>query len=426
MEQKLIAAIDVGTTKIVVIVGEKTENNKFNILQLAYEPSKGIEKGNVVNINDTVEAIRNVLNKLNPMGELLFDSVYLGIAGQHMITKFNSKELLIQSEQQHTITENDVKRMEEAAENTECDADNEIIGAIPISYIIDGTKTLKDPIDFICNKSLKANFLLIYAKKTKVNSLKQCIYNNNLKIKGLFIEPFAASEAVLLPEEKKSCVAMVDIGGGTSDLAVYENNKMIFSAIIPLGGNIITNVIKEQFGLFENHAEQIKKEVGLTYGDESRVFTNKTTGEKIPINDVAKIIKHKYEEIFAAILYQLISINYREKIKTLVITGGGALTKNLRQLANYCTTYDIRIAVPSDKIIGNFKTTLSDPIFSTAVGLIILGNKYEEKNQQTKQLDTQTIIENNSNDQNKNEDDKQEKKGLKKFLIDIFKDVIID
>lgn len=416
MEKKIIAAIDVGSTKIASIIGEKIGNNKFNILQFAINPSKGIERGNVENVQETTAAIKQTIEKMSGNSALPTNSVYIGIAGEHITTKFNSKEIMFHEE--HEVSEKDIKHIEEALHYTQSNADEELISLLPIAYTIDGQKEVYDPIGIICKYSINANYLMIFAKKSRVNSLKQCINYVNLQTEALFLEPLASLEAVLMPEEKRGCVAMIDIGGGTSDFAVCENGKIVYTAVIPLGGNNITKLIAQKFSIQNSYAETIKHKVGISVND-SFIFRNEDTRNSFSAKDVGTIIKEKYEEILISVLFQLRTIGYDKKITKLILTGGASQVPNLRQLAAFCMKCEIRIATPIDKIEGLFKSELGNPKFSTAVGLLILGNKHEialekEKAEElSKTIDIEVVQEPNlfqNSEQNQKEEEIKTKK----------------
>ncbi|MDR2836933.1 MAG: cell division protein FtsA [Bacteroidales bacterium] len=374
MKNSLIAALDVGTTKIAAIVGQKDENNKIKIINFASNPSKGIARGNVENINEVITSIKQTLDQLSKNNLHEFNEVYVGIAGQHIVTRYNSTELFFNSATE--ISNIHTEKLKENIEKTVSDSDEEIIGSLPILFTIDNQRSVRNPEEIVCESSLKGNFLLIYAKKTKVNSLRQAINNTGLNIKSMFLEPLASAEAVLTAEERKSCVAMIDIGGGTTDLVVCDKNNIVFTSVLPLGGNNITRTIEQKFNISANHAEQLKTNLGINSSKEM-TFMLESTHQKYLVKDLSDLIRLKYEEIFATVLFQLENINYLDKVNKLIITGGGSLTINLKQLANYCTNYEIRIAYPIAVAGVNLYEKLNDPKFSTVIGLLSLGN-YEE------------------------------------------------
>lgn len=375
-----IAVIDVGTTKIVTIIGENTDDGKLKILKWKQTLSAGIENGNVVNIPLIVHKIKENINYISDY-ITTNKEFFVGVAGQYIHVKRVKTNLNFDRER--TIDIDIIKKLEKTASNIHINEDEEIVAVLHSSFLLDDEKVLKNPIDLKVKSSIEGDFLLVIAKITNLSNLKTSVTSAGIKIKNFYLEPMASAEAVLRDDEKKSCVAMIDIGGGTSDLAVYENNKLMYMAVIPMGGRYITNSLAEKFSIDEDLAEKIKIEFGINYVKDV-VFHNKITQKSIKSEDVFQNICDSYKKIFSALVFKLKTIQYKDKIKKLIITGGGGSIKNLPQLANYCVGCEIRIAGPILKTDNTNLAQLQEPQFATVFGLLLLANQ-----EQHNEIDTQ-------------------------------------
>jgi cell division protein FtsA len=381
MENKseIIAAIDIGTTKIVAIAGRKTETNRFEVIGFGTTSSKGIRRGVVLNIDETVNSIRTALSKILTDSGLRLNEVYVGIAGQHVKTQRNRCSIKIDSPDS-MIKREHVKQLSELMQQTVADPGEDILDIIPQSYIVDKETGIENPIDMAGN-ILQGNFHIIMGQMSMVNNIKKCATISGLRVKSLILEPLASAEAVLTSHEKKSGVAMIDIGGGTTDLAIYKDDKVIHTAVIPIGGNTITNDIKNHLAIMEKQAEQLKIQYGSAIEEKSQEETIialeglKGREEKeFSLRDLVSIIQARMEEILHAVMFQIESAGIKDKLAGgIVITGGGSLLKNLKQLASYITGNDIRIAYPTEYIEGDYAEIINKPQYSTAVGLIMKG-----------------------------------------------------
>lgn len=392
MENKsdIIAAIDIGTTKIVAIAGRKTEANRFEVLGFGTTSSKGIRRGVVLNIDETVNSIRLALSKIHEDSGLRLNEVYVGIAGQHVKTHKNRCSIQIKDADQ-LIKREHVEELIELMGQTIADPGEEVLDIIPQSYIVDKETGIENPID-MTGSLLQGNYHVIMGKMSMVNNIKKCATISGLKVKSLILEPLASAEAVLTTHEKKSGVAMIDIGGGTTDLAIYKDNKIIHTAVIPIGGNTITNDIKNYLSIMEKQAEELKIQYGSAIEEKSQEDTIialeglKGREEKeFSLRDLVSVIQARMEEILHAVMFQMESVGVTDKLAGgIVITGGGSLLNNLKQLASYITGNDIRIAYPTEYIEGKYSGIINKPQFSTAVGLIMKGYTFdsikEEKN----------------------------------------------
>ncbi len=395
MENKseIIAAIDIGTTKIIALAGRKTEGNRFEIIGFGHATSKGIRRGVVLNIDETVNSIRLALNKVFNNSNIRLNEVFVGIAGQHVKTQRNRCSIKITNEDS-IITRENVQELEELMRQIASDPGEEILDIIPQSYIVDKETGIDNPIDMHGNV-LQGNYHVIMGQMAMVNNIKKCATISGLKVKSLVLEPLASAEAVLTSHEKSSGVAMIDIGGGTTDLAIYKDNKTIHTAVIPIGGNTITNDIKNHLAILEKQAEELKIQYGSAIEEKSQDDTIialeglKGREEKeFSLRELASIIQARMEEILHAVMFQIESAGIKDKLAGgIVITGGGSLLKNLKQLATFITNNDIRIAYPTEFIEGKYSDILNKPQFSTAIGLIMKGESYYTLEQEQDMFD---------------------------------------
>jgi len=300
------------------------------------------------------------------------------------------------------------------------DPGEEILEIIPQSYIVDKTTGIENPIGMTANL-LEGNFHVISGKMSMVNNIKKCVALAGLKIKALILEPLASAEAVLTKQEKESGVAMIDIGGGTSDLAIFKNGKIIHTAVIPIGGNTVTIDIKNRFGILEKQAEELKIKHGYAlaekHQEDVKISVEPLKGRE-PVEfshyELNETIQARMEEIIHAIMFQIETGGIREKLAGgIVMTGGGSLLKNLKQLTKYISANDVRIALPTDYISEQYSEIINQPQYSTAVGLLIKGIHSED----TKDVENISAIENlNTEEEKSKEKNKTPKNPDESFL----------
>lgn len=374
-EKKTLAAIDIGTTKIAILVAEKTSNGKYEVLSFASNPSRGISRGVVVGIDDTVRSIEYALESLKQNYDKPIDEVYVGIAGQYVSTLRNRCSITVDG----IVEEKHIIELKNIAKNNMGNPGAETLDAILLSYYING-ECVSDPIGREVDV-LQGNFQIISGQSTMVGNIKKCVTLCNLKTKSLFLEPLASAKAVLTPEEKDNGVVMVDIGGGTTDVAIFQKGKIVHTAVIPIAGNAITNDIKTHFGISTEQAELAKVNYGSASKTSSADVTIEVEGTErryITRQEMAEVIQARVEEILNAVKFQIEVIFPDVPPKSVVITGGGSLIANLKQFANFILKTDIRIATPSMAVVGEYVEALNKPQYSTVVGLIACGFEYEE------------------------------------------------
>lgn len=383
-KEQYVAAIDIGTTKIVAIVGKKNEKGKIEILGLSKAPSNGVKRGVVLNIEETVNAIESTVADVQQRSGIVFTDVFVGIAGQH-IKSMKSRGYINRDNYDDEITKDDVFNLTQDMHKIPIEIGEEIIHVIPQNFIVDNEIGVKNPIG-MCGRRLEANFHIVVGQVASAKNIEKCIKKSDLNVKDLILEPLASSDAVLTDDEKEAGVVLVDIGGGTTDVAVYYDNIIRHTAVIPFGGNIVTKDIKEGCSILQRFAEQLKLQYGSALGDiapEDKVVSvpgiSGREPKEISFKSLAYIIQSRMEEIIDAVNFEIQSSGYAEKLSAgVVLTGGGAMLSHLPQLVKFKTAMDVRLGKPNEHLAGDSKDEISQPMFATSVGLIMKGADYLE------------------------------------------------
>jgi len=388
-KEQYVAAIDIGTTKIVAIVGKKNENGKIEILGLSKALSKGVKRGVVLNIEETVNAIQTTVDDVQKRSGVLFSEVFVGIAGQH-IKSMKNRGYIIREAYDDEIQKEEVFRLIDDMHKIHIDIGEEIIHVIPQNFIVDNETGVKSPIG-MCGRRLEANFHIVIGQVAAAKNIEKCIRKANLTVKDMILEPLASSDAVLTDDEKEAGVVLVDIGGGTTDVAVYYDNIIRHTAVIPFGGNVVTKDIKEGCAILQRHAEQLKIQYGSALGDiapDDKVVSipgiSGREPKEISFKSLAYIIQSRMEEIIDAVNFEIQNSGYADKLAAgVVITGGGAMLKHLPQLMKFKTAMDVRIGLPNEHLAGTAKNEINQPMYATSVGLIMRGFEYLETYKKT-------------------------------------------
>jgi cell division protein FtsA len=383
-KEQYVAAIDIGTTKIVAIVGKKNENGKIEILGLSKALSKGVKRGVVLNIEETVTAIQTTVEDVQKRSGILFSEVFVGIAGQH-IKSMKNRGYIMRENYDDEIQKEEVFRLIEDMHKIHIDIGEEIIHVIPQNFIVDNETGVKSPIG-MCGRRLEANFHIVIGQVAAAKNIEKCIRKVNLTVKDMILEPLASSDAVLTDDEKEAGVVLVDIGGGTTDVAVYYDNIIRHTAVIPFGGNVVTKDIKEGCAILQRHAEQLKIQYGSALGDiapEDKVVSipgiSGREPKEISFKSLAYIIQSRMEEIIDAVNFEIQNSGYADKLAAgVVVTGGGAMLKHLPQLMKFKTAMDVRIGLPNEHLAGSARNEINQPMYATSVGLIMRGFEYLE------------------------------------------------
>jgi len=375
---KILVGLDIGTTKIAALVGERAENGKINILGYGTSPSKdAVVRGIVINIDRTVEAICLAIEKAANMANVNIRSVYVGIAGQH-IKCLHHRGQITRANAEDEISQNDIDRLMNDMHKVALDPGEEIIHVIPQDYIVDNERGIKYPIG-MAGVRLEGNFHIITGQTTATKNISRCITKANLIETDLILEPLASSEAVLSDEEKEAGVALIDIGGGTTDIAIFQDKILRHTAVIPLGGEVITNDIKIGCNVMYSQAESLKIKFGSALADTKKsasriVIPGLKDRPPREISDInlAKIIQSRVEEIFEHVSFEIRSSGYEKKLQGgIVLTGGGAMLRHLPQLVEYITGIDARVGLPTEHLSKGVIDAVKSPMFSTGIGLML-------------------------------------------------------
>lgn len=380
---EIIAAIDIGTTKIVAIVGEKNIEGKLKILGMGRTASKGVKRGVVLNIEETADAISTAVKSAESVSDYKFDEVFVGIAGQHIKSIKSRGYKFIENK---VIKQEDVDYLHNEMNKISIDPGEEIIHIIPQNYIVDNETGVKQPVGIAGNR-LEGNYHIVIGQISSAKNIAQCINNADLMLESLVLEPLASSAAVLTKDEKEAGVALIDIGGGTTDIAVYYDDIIRHTAVIPYGGNVVTTDIKEGCSILYRQAELLKIQYGSALGEmavEDRVVTipgiSGREPKEISFKNLAYIIQARMDEIIDAVSFEIENSGYYEKLSAgIVITGGGALLKHLSQLIKFKTGMDVRLGFPGEHLAPGFNSDVNQPIYSTSIGLILKAYEYIEE-----------------------------------------------
>jgi cell division protein FtsA len=375
--QKIISAIDIGTTKIIALTGCVEENGKFRLLGMGRSVSSGIRRGNIQNINQASESIKSAVEKAEAMSGHKMKRVVVGIAGQNIRSMVNSG-YINRSTCDEQISQEEVDRLISDQFNIAIEPGEQIIHVIPKSYKIDDESGIINPVGSVGRK-LEGTFNIVIGRANEIGYIKKCVQMLNLELLEIYLEPIASSRSVLTNDEMEAGVAMVDIGGGTSDLAIYHKNSLCHTAVIPFGGNVITSDLTEELKIVERVAEDLKRKYGSCLPeacDNTIISVPGISGREprhIEMRILAEIIKARMEEIIGSLEFQIVNSGYAQRLGAgIVITGGGAMLSNVLQLFSFKTGFDNRIGYPIEHIISDCADQVNGPDYATSVGLMLL------------------------------------------------------
>ncbi len=385
---EIIVGLDIGTTKIACIVGRRNEYGKVEILGYGKAPSIGVSRGVVSNIEKTVQSIRRAVDEAELKSGVNINYVHVGIAGQH-IKSHQHRGNLVRNSLDDEVNQADIDTLIEDMHKLVMQPGEEIIHVIPQEYIVDKEQGIKDPIG-MAGISLEANFHIITGQITAAKNINKCVVKSGMTVEDLILEPLASAEAVLSEEEKEAGIALVDIGGGTTDVAIFQDGIIRHTAVIPLGGNIITEDVKEGCSIISNQAEALKVKFGSALASENKeeeiVSIPGLRGrnpKEITLKNLASIIQARVEEIVEHVFYEIQNSGYEKKlIGGIVLTGGGAQLKHIAQIFEFLTGMDTRIGLPNEHLASNVAEELGSPLFATGIGLVIKGLQNADKLQE--------------------------------------------
>lgn len=390
-EQPIIVGLDIGTTKIAAIAGRKNEFGKLEILGFGRANSNGVQHGMVLNIDQTIKAIQQALENCyasNPNLEI--GEVYVGIAGHH-IKSLQTRGDIVRQTLEEEIRQDEIDRLVADQYRTYIPAGDQIIDVIPQEFTVDNFQNIPNPIGYSGVK-VGANFHIITGDKNAIRNINRSVEKAGLKTKDLVLQPLASAAAVMCDQDLEAGVAIVDIGGGTTDLAVFYEGILKHTAVIPFGGENITNDIKTGLGVLKTQAEQMKVQFGSALADEAKANAFITIpglrgmpAKEISMKNLAGIIQARMSEIMDFVTYHLKQVGLDNKLLNggVILTGGGSQLKHLIQLTEYVTGLNARIGYPNEHLAGGHIDELAKPMYSTCIGLILKGyNDYENKNGQ--------------------------------------------
>ncbi|MEQ8812929.1 MAG: cell division protein FtsA [Imperialibacter sp.] len=390
---KIIVGLDIGTTKICAIVGRKNEYGKLEVMGMGKAVSDGVIRGIVTNIDKTVSAIEKAVAEAEEQSGIDIRVVNVGIAGQHIRSSIHHGSITRQSNDDE-ITVEDVNRLTNDMYKIVIPPGSEIIHVMPQDYIVDYEEGIKDPVG-MSGVKLEADFHVITAQTNAINNINKCVRRAGLEIENLILEPLASSLAVLSEEEKEAGVCLVDIGGGTTDIAIFYDNIIRHTAVIPFGGNILTTDIKQGCMVMEHQAELLKTKFGKAIAEEANPneiisipgLRNRAPKE-ISVKNLAHVIEARMEEIIEMVHTEIITSGFQHKLAGgFVVTGGGSQLACVQQLFDYMSGMDSRIGYPNEHLGKGKLETVKSPMYATTVGLVLSGfraldereNRYNEK-----------------------------------------------
>jgi cell division protein FtsA len=379
-----MVGLDIGTTKISVMIGRKNQYGKLEILGTGRAVSNGVARGIVANIDKTVDSIKEAITEAKKKSGIEIDEVFVGIAGQH-IKSLQHRGELVRDNIEIEIEKADIDKLKSNMFKLITIPGEEVIHVIPQEYTVDGEDGIQDP-KGMAGVKLEANFHVITAQVGAVRNIIRCVEKAGLRPKELVLEPFASAVATLDEDELREGVALVDIGGGTTDVAIFLDNIIRHTAVIPFGGNVITKDIKTGLSILEKQAELLKIKFGsaMYTVDQENVMVSipglrGREPKEIAVKNLSEIIGSRYKEIIDLVYHQIKVSGYENKLMTgIVITGGGAQIRNLKQLVAFVTGKETRIGYPNEHLGSESKDTVVSPMYATGVGLVLKGFEHAE------------------------------------------------
>ena len=429
MKENMISiGLDIGTTKIVAMIGQTNEYNKMKILGVGKSISLGVHRGVVNNITQTIQSIQQAVSEAEELSGIKVDGVTVGIAGQH-IRSLQHSDYITRNNSEQVIDETDIEKLINQVHKLVMLPGEEIIHVLPQEFKVDGQAEIKEPIGMYGGR-LEANFHVVVGQVSSIRNIGRCIKSAGLDLDGITLEPLASANAVLSNEEKEAGVALIDIGGGTTDLAIFKDGIIRHTAVIPFGGNVITEDIKEGCSIIEKQAELLKVKFGSAWPGENKeneiVSIPGLRGrdpKEISLKNLSKIIHARTVEIIEQVYLEIKNYGHEEQKKKLiagiVLTGGGSQLKHLKQLVEYVTGMDTRVGYPNEHLAGDTDKNVTSPLYATAVGLVMDGLSKIEKNT-TENLELENsneedgVIESNEEYNSNEKEQKPEKTKIKR------------
>ena len=375
MKKEIIAGLDLGTTKVCAVIAERIDQHKVDILGFGVAPSEGLNKGLVANIGKTAEAIKEAMSKASNQAGIVITTLNVGVAGEH-ITSMRHRNYVTISRDEKEITKEDLERLEADVRTIRIPSDRQILHIIPEEFSVDHQGGIDSPIG-MSGSRLEATNHIVLASIPAIQNIKKSVERAGYQVKDYILQPIASSTSVLDENEKDLGIVLIDIGGGTTDIAIYHKKTIKHTKVIGVAGNQVTNDIRESLGVITEEAERLKKEFG--YATENAIIKEEDIfikgvgargNAKIPISLLTQIISLRMRELFSLIDNELRSTGYKNKIKAgIVLTGGGSLLKGATELAEEVFGLPARIGVPLELGSG-LSNEIESPEFATVAGLI--------------------------------------------------------
>ncbi|WP_335964561.1 cell division protein FtsA [Galbibacter sp. PAP.153] len=438
---KYAVGLDIGTTKIVAMIGRENDYGKIEILGIGKSKSLGVHRGVVNNITQTIQSIQQAVQESESASGLKINDCVVGIAGQH-IRSLQHSDYITRPDSEEVISEDDLDKLCNQVYKLVMLPGEEIIHVLPQEYKVDGQAEIKEPIGMYGGR-LEANFHVVVGQVSSIRNIGRCVKSSGLDLAGITLEPLAAANAVLSQEEKEAGVALIDIGGGTTDLAIFKDGIIRHTAVIPFGGNVVTEDIKEGCSIIEKQAELLKIKFGSAWPGENKdneiVSIPGLRGrepKEITLKNLSKIIHARVVEIIEQVYMEIKNYGHEDQKKKLiagiVLTGGGSQLKHLKQLVEYITGMDTRIGYPNEHLAGDSDTEIASPVYATAVGLVMNAIQQQQKNaprqpgNQSKKEAQETKQEEQPNDYNQTEPQSTESKRERKSFLEKWSEKLKD
>jgi cell division protein FtsA len=386
-KSEIVVGLDIGTTKVCAIVGQLNENGKINVLGMGKSSSLGgVQRGVVANISRTVEAIEKAVEKAVRSSNVDIKTVNVGIAGQH-IKSLQHSGLMTRRNIEEEISGEEIDQLRKNMYNLALEPGTEIIHIFPQDFKIDNEPNIKEPVGMM-GVRIEGNFHIITGQVAAAQNIIRCVEKAGLEVVDLIVEPIASSRAVLTDEEKEAGVVLVDIGGGTSDIAIFHDGIIKHTAVIPFGGNVITSDLQKAFSILESQAEELKMKFGhalpeATKSNEMIVvpgISNRRPKE-ISTRNVSRVINARVEEMFRFIDNQIVMSGLKSVLNAgIVLTGGGSQLKDVTQLLEFVTGMEVNLGFPNEHLAKGMVDEVKSPMYATTIGLVLSGFEQEMRN----------------------------------------------
>lgn len=388
-DKNLIVGLDIGTSKVVAIVGEISGDGEIEIIGLGSHPSRGLKRGVVVNIESTVQSIQRAVEEAELMAGCEIHSVYAGIAGGH-IRSLNSHGIV--AIRNSEVTHSDVDRVIDAARAVAIPADQKILHILPQEFVIDNQEGVKEPIG-MSGVRLEAKVHMVIGAVSAAQNVIKCVRRCGLEVDDIILEQLAASQAVLTDDEKELGVCLVDVGGGTTDIAVFTGGAIHHTAVIPIAGDQVTNDIAVALRTPTQHAEDIKIRYACALtqlASPEETIEVPSVGDRPPRRlarqTLAEVVQPRYEELFSLVQAELRRSGYEDLIAAgVVLTGGSAKMEGAAELAEEIFHMPVRVGVP--QYVSGLADVVRNPIYSTGVGLLLFGHRQQREGAPHRQLE---------------------------------------